>query len=597
MNMQALSDWESKIQRHRVTLLDNLLQSAVIVGAVAMALIYISLPDDTSMLERWTMMAPFFAGWLVVLIIRAWRRLDHRYKAMLFILVAYVLGSVIFARSGLSGSGRVWLLLLPVLAFVLLGQRSGIGAGVVSILIYGLFTLAIGQGWVVPQVDEDLTALTMLLSEGGLFLLVAVVLTLALRSFYQSWLESLAGASATNRQLQGQVQELEKTNRGLQRETSRLQATAEIARAGSSILEPQKLMAEVIEQIQAAFSSLGVYYVGLFLLDETQQFVELKAATGEAGRLSLQMGYKVELDEKSAVGWCIIHKQAHIVLNVGQGVSEFDVLSMPETRSEIALPLYSRGSILGALTVQSNRQAAFSEADFAILQTMADLVAVAIDNAQLFTRTETALEEVQTVQRHRLRQTWKDFLAAAPVTQVDYARPGIEPEDNSFLRDARQEAMAHGKTVTIQPQPFEGADGTALVVPLKLREEVIGTIALRETDHRRSWTVEEIAMAEAIAEQVALTLDNLRLFEQVQRRAEWERLIGEITARMRETLDVETVLKTAAQEIRQALGLPELAIRLAPRPGGGAGNGAEKQGVHVKQTSYREWTPDGGNDA
>lgn len=597
MNTQALSDWESRIQRHRLTLLNHLLLSAVIVGAVAMALIYISLPDDVSMPERWTMMAPFFASWLAVLIIRAWRRLDHRYKATLFILVAYVLVLVIFARSGLSGSGRVWLLLLPALAFVLLGQQAGVGAGVVSILTYGFFTLAIGQGWVVPQVKEDLTLLTTLLSEGGSFLLVAVVLTLVLRSFHQSWFGSLVGISAANRQLEGQLQELEKANRGLQRQTSRLQATAEIARAGSSILEPQRLMAEVIEQIQAAFSSLGVYYVGLYLLDETQRFVELKAATGEIGQRSLEMGYKVELDEKSAVGWCIIHKQAHIVLNVGQDVSEFDVLSMPETRSEIGLPLYSRGSVLGALSVQSNRQAAFSEADLAILQTMADLVAVAIDNTQLFTRTETTLEEVQTVQQDRLHRTWKEFLAAAPVTRIDYARPGVGPEDESFLRDARQEAMTHRQTVAKQSQPFDGSDETALVVPLKLREEVIGTIALRETDHRRLWTVEEIAMAEAIAEQVALTLDNLRLFEQVQRRAERERLIGEITARVRETLDVETVLKTAAQEIRQALGLPELVIRLAPRPRDGSGNGAEKRGVHVGQTSHREWTSDGDNDA
>lgn len=591
MNTQATSDWNIKIQSRRAVLLNYLLLASVVVGLVGIVSVYVSLPEGVSAL---TALAPFLVSWLIVLITWAWRSLGYRPRALIFLLLTYILSLIIFARGGLPGSGRSWLLLLLALTFILLGPRAGIAAGALGVLTYAFFAVAISQKWVVPQVADDLTTLAPLIGEGGSFLLVTIILMLIFWSFYRGWLEALAGASAANRQLQAQTRELEETNEQLHRQTRELQTTAGIAHACSSILDPKRLLTEVVNSIQEGLGPLDVYYVGLFLLDEPRRFAVLRAATGEAGQLLLDMDYKLQLDEASSVGWCITHRQARIA-RPGFPRSEegekdevqSDALSMPHTHSEIALPLRSRGRILGALSVQSSQEAAFSEADITVLQTMADQVAVAIDNARLFSQTEAALKEVQAIQRQYLVQTWRDFLAVRPVAQIDYTQPGTEMGDKSFLREARRVAVEHGRTIAINSEDsptLPEAEGSAtpqaaLVVPLKLRGQVIGTLALHETRRQRPWTAEEVALAENVTEQVALAIENLRLMDETQRRAARERLISGITDQMQRATDMEALLRITAEELNRALGGSRTFVRMGTKAeftdGDGSGHKAQ----------------------
>jgi GAF domain-containing protein len=256
---------------------------------------------------------------------------------------------------------------------------------------------------------------------------------------------------------------------------------------------------------------------------------------------------------------------------------------MPETRSEIALPLRSRGRILGALSVHSTRRTAFEEDDVAVLQTMADQVAVAIDNAQLFSQTETVLAEVQAVQRHYLAQAWQDFLALSSVNQVDYTQPGVEVGDARILREARHRAMKEGQTVSVDsaddPADVSLADPgqAAMVVPLKLREQVIGTLALLETRHQRLWTAEEIAMTETVAEQVALTVENLRLMDETQRRAVRERLVSEISDRMQRATDMTDLMRITAEGLNEALNGSRTLVQMGVESESTGGNGSIEQ--------------------
>lgn len=567
MKTQATSEWNTEIQRRRVMLLNRLLLIAVVLGLVTLVVRFVALKTANGSLPV-AALAPFFAGWLAILIAWAWRGLRHRTRTLTLLLVVYVAGLVLFVRGGTSGGGHVWLLLPPILAFALLGPRPTIHSAGISVLIYALFSLAIHQNWVAPQVTEGLNALEALIIEGGSFLFTTVTLTLILWSFGQSWYKTLSKEKERGSQLQIQVRELERDIARYQRQTSQMQATADIAHAGSSILDPEDLMSQSVNRIQDGFSRVGVYFVGLFLFNEAQRVAELRAATGEAGQLLLDMGYSVSIDETSTIGRCIIHRQARIAQDVGAGTLRFDAVPMPHARSEIALPLRSRGRILGALNMTSTQGDAFSEADITILQTMADQVAVAIDNAVLYSQTRTALEQLQAIQRRYVTQAWREFLTKKPVVPVDYTQPGAKLEDSKFLRQARRAAIVHERTVaTNSPSPGDSENGatpqSALVVPLKLRGQVIGTMALHETDHQRAWTAQEIALAQNVAEQVALTIENLRLVDETQHRATRQRTISEVTTSIRETLDMETVLRTAVQEIRQALGLPEVQIRLA----------------------------------
>ena len=187
--------------------------------------------------------------------------------------------------------------------------------------------------------------------------------------------------------LQGAVLVQRVENRAVQ-----LQTAAEVSRAASSILDSDVLSRQVVNVMRERF---GLYYTGLFLLDTAGRWAELRAGTGEAGALMLERGHKLEVGGKSLIGQSIAQKRAMIALaSENDRSTRFENPLLPDTRSEMALPLISRGEAIGALTVQSDKDSAFQEEDITVLQTMADQVANAIGNARLFEQAQQRAVEL-----------------------------------------------------------------------------------------------------------------------------------------------------------------------------------------------------------
>jgi GAF domain-containing protein len=191
------------------------------------------------------------------------------------------------------------------------------------------------------------------------------------------------------------------------------------------------------------------------------------------------------------------------------------------------------------MTVQSVVEAAFDEADIAVMQTMADQVAIAIDNARLFVETQAALKEMEAVHRQYLREAWAAYAPAVGATYYETAplAGAVEPKD-----------------------------GGVLAAPITLRGEAIGTLGVQDDSGTRQWTAEETALVQAVTNRLGLAAENLRLLDETRRRAAQERLVGEVTARMRQTLDVDAVLDTAVDEIARVMGLAALDLRLGTPP-------------------------------
>jgi PAS domain S-box-containing protein len=185
-------------------------------------------------------------------------------------------------------------------------------------------------------------------------------------------------------------QRLKKDTLVLKRRSTLLQVAAEVSRAASAILDPDQLGQEVVNLVRKRFK---LYYVGLFLIDATGSLAKLRAATGKAGRNMLANGHQLEIGPTSMVGWCIANRQARIALDVGEDAVRFNNPLLPQTRSELALPLTSRGQVLGAISVQSKDATAFSPLDIETFQTMTDQLANAILNARLYSQVEMELEE------------------------------------------------------------------------------------------------------------------------------------------------------------------------------------------------------------
>jgi PAS domain S-box-containing protein len=335
------------------------------------------------------------------------------------------------------------------------------------------------------------------------------------------------------------VTERERLLTDLARRSTQLQTAAEVSRAASGILNPDELMRQVVNLVRERFE---LYYAGLFLVDQTGewtgeagQWAVLRAGTGEAGRIQLERGHKLEMGGESMVGWCVVNKQARIALDVGEEAVRFENPLLPETRSEMALPLIVRGQVIGAMTVQSIQEAAFSDEDVAVLQTMADQVAVAIENARLLAETQRALQEVRSLHQHYLRQEWEGFLTSRGgeegigyVLTQDGLKPVPQiwsPEIELAVQNRQSVVLTDADDAPLPGQDGEGdGDGyqlpprarSALASPITLRGEVIGTLDVFDPDQLRDWTEDDLALVDAVTSQVALAVENARLFEQTQ---------------------------------------------------------------------------------
>lgn len=174
--------------------------------------------------------------------------------------------------------------------------------------------------------------------------------------------------------------------------TAQLMTASEVSSAASSILELDELLSKVVMLIRSHFD---YYYVGIFLVDEKHENAFLRAATGESGKQMLALKHSLPIGNSSMVGWCVANNQARIALDVGKDTVRFKNPFLPLSRSELALPLRARGRVIGAMTIQSEKEAAFTDADIKALQTMADQVANAIETARLFDERAGLIKELE----------------------------------------------------------------------------------------------------------------------------------------------------------------------------------------------------------
>jgi PAS domain S-box-containing protein len=337
------------------------------------------------------------------------------------------------------------------------------------------------------------------------------------------------------------------------RRAFQLQTAAEVSRATSSILSVDELLPQAAELIRARFD---LYYVGIFLNDEADQWAVLRAGTGDAGQQMLANGHRLKIGRRSMISQCIVNQQARIALDVGEEAVRFDNPQLPMTRSELALPLVSRGHVIGAVTIQSDQPAAFTTDDITVLQTMADQIGNAIENARLYEQSSAALREIDDLNRRLTGEGWETYLQLGSNRQLILAR------DNEALAPAAltavDEQLAAGQIV-VEPTP--GAEQqTTVTVPVMLRGQTIG--ALRIAMPQAAYTNELRTTLESLAGHVAQAAENARLLDETQARFARERALGSATEKIRSRSDVEHILKTAAEELAHYLQASAINVRL-----------------------------------
>lgn len=350
--------------------------------------------------------------------------------------------------------------------------------------------------------------------------------------------------------------ELERANRFTSRRATQLQTITELS---ETILQMQDL-SEIFPTITALISErFGFYHVGIFLIDGSREYALLQAANSEGGQRMLARSHRLKLGT-GIVGFSAQTGDPRIALDVGSDAVYFDNPDLPETHSEAALPMKSRGETVGVLDVQSTEINAFSNDDLQVLTALANQVSIALENARLLTETRSALAQVQNVYDEFTRAEWSRTISKAEQPGFRYNTGRIEMLETDIQNPEVRSAVLRGEIVANQANGSEEKRNT-VAVPVKLRGEVIGVIHVESNDPSKIWHEDEVSLVEAVAERAAFAMESTRLFQDARRRAAKEQAISAATARISGAISIENILHATAEELERVLGGSEVLIQ------------------------------------
>jgi len=353
------------------------------------------------------------------------------------------------------------------------------------------------------------------------------------------------------RRVEDRTSELIVANESNERRAKQFESISQVTRTISSTRDLDSLLVQITTVINREF---GFYHVGIFLLDTAKEYAVLSAANSVGGQKMLERSHRLKVGETGMVGFVTSTGKPRIALNTGADAVFFNNPDLPETRSEISLPLRVGEEIIGALDVQSTEPNAFNQEDINILSSLADQVSIAIQNARQFEETRKALAESNSLSKQFIQTGWSRFTRTNRLEGIRHT--GVK---STLLY--RKSGKGKDEDDSDRSQLKAKGRGAVLSLPVKLRGEVIGSVDIRSPENRR-WDQDELDIVTAIIERSAIAMENARLLADSQKLAAKERTIGEISTKISAQSDVDELLKTAAQELGRTLAGMEIAIQL-----------------------------------
>jgi GAF domain-containing protein len=470
-----------------------------------------------------------------------------------------ILGS--YAFSGPGSTGAVLSLTILVAFTTLLLDARAIFRLILFIIAFTYFVIfAQNNGWITPAFTVSTNPFSIWITNSFTLVFMGLGLYLSsvsLKRALDSSLTSQTRLQKSNRELDELRKALEQRvaerTTALERRAIQLQAVSSVARAIASVQNIDTLLPSITKLVSERF---GFYHAGIFLVDEAREFAVLRAANSEGGARMLNRQHKLKLDSNSIVGFVTSHDEPRVALDVGADSVYFNNPDLPNTRSEMALPLRISERVIGALDVQSVQPDAFSEEDVATLTILADQAAIAIENARLFSESNAALTATERTFERYIKQEWGKFASQAKST-------GYLFDGNRTLPIQPKSQLERVKALPQTGRLWLEKASSEITVPIKLRGQTVGFLEVNSKKGSRRWTRDEITLLETAAERAALALENARLVESAQRRASREHAIGEISARIGAVTNVDTIMQMAVEELgRKISGAMEVTIEL-----------------------------------
>lgn len=447
-----------------------------------------------------------------------------------------------YEGNGAHDIGMVGLVGGITIGGLFLGPRGLMGFGALAISAYAGFAIAEMQGIYSPVIAEQ-----TVLEEPFVFAFITGGISLSLWTLVNR-LRQIANQARESEQKQADINfeltdlknalenRVAERTAALERRVSQFEAIASTARSITAMQDLEQLLPFISQVVSQQF---GFYHIGIFLLDERAEYAVLRAANSEGGKRMLARGHRLRVGASGIVGLTAAQGEARIALDVGADAVYFNNPDLPDTRSEMSLPLKIGGQTIGVLDVQSHEKDAFNEEDIAVLGILANQIAVAIENTRLFSKTSQALAESQSIYQQYVANDWAHFSRTAK--HHGYAYDGL-------------------RVTPLENQSIIPAIGS-VSVSIKIRGLTIGNVILQSPNPSRQWSQDEINLIQAAAERAGLAIENHRLLTEAQRRASKERAIGEITGRIGASANMREIMQTAVEELARALPGSEIMIQ------------------------------------
>ncbi|MBN1955745.1 MAG: GAF domain-containing protein [Anaerolineae bacterium] len=540
----------------RERIINTVLNWTAVLALIALAVEAALLIPD----RLWGLVAILGVVYVIILVIAVFRRIPTQIRITIFMILFYLIGLLNLTQSGLGGEGRFFMIAFPLLVLILLGWKAGVIALAFSAVTLVAVGVAMVSGIIPLTVVVESTDLVSWLTAVAVYALL-VALTFGptiyiVNNLYVNLSKALDKSHSRWRRVRDLSQNLEQQvaqrTQELARRSAKLEASAQVTREATAIRDVDKLLDKTVHLISNRF---GFYHAGIFLVDEVGKYAVLRAANSAGGQQMLARGHRLKIGEVGIVGHVASTGQPRIALDVGEDAIFFDNPDLPNTRSEMALPLLVRDAIIGVLDVQSIHPEAFSGEDIAILQTMADQVSLAIENARLLAASQDALRELQLTYGEYSRAAWEN-LEQFPA--FEYDRVEVRPTGLADYPVVEQ-ALSTGQSIA-RSKPD---DGTAtLVTPLRLREQIIGTIALEERGEARQWSGDEIELVQEVSDQVARALESARLYQIEQQRRRVADTLRETARVVSSTLDQQEVIDLLLDQLGRLIPFDTASIQL-----------------------------------
>jgi len=548
----STSDHQVGFDEFKSTLLQNYLSGSIILGT-AIFFINLFIAIQQRDLTVGILSSLLF---LVLFVITFTKSIRFSIRSILLASLYIAVGVISLISSGINANGILYFFISILLLGILLPGSAWIFGLIFEGLLVSLLGLFI-QFDIIQLNTFFTTANTLLnwfttitITLFASFVLVAPLVQY-LKKLQLEKIEILKKADVfleVNKGLSEKVEVLENES---DKQRSKMIAIRQITR---DITQQTNLQVMLTEAAELICNQFGFSYAGIFLADDKYEYADLIAGSGQVGKQMVEQGHRLRIREEGIVGYVVSRGETRLALDVGiDSVHKLNPL-LPETRSEIGIPLKIANKVFGALDIQSEKESAFSQDDVDLLQSLADQLALIIAKTQQINNLESEMNDLRFGIGESVRGVWRSHLQGSKKTLA------YRFANNQLLEDESLPLLDSGNSQKLKPSVDTTGEGSVLTVPIKLREQLLGVIKLNYTGKKIPPKL--VNLVTTATERLSVALENARLLETIQERADREHKVGEISSKVRSAQTVESILQTAAAELGKTLGVNEVSIQL-----------------------------------